>query len=258
LSPERWAKAEEEGVVSDSLRLLHAQATGDLPMQVEELGNAVAKMAKWSADPARSAAARSDYRALEQDLRSRLAMALTRAGSWRDAALIIAPVPNDHDAALRARGLVQAYAGNHAMSDKLLADAVARTPSLPAAHLVWAEALLLRKEARRAVEQLTMASRKGPRSAEVMRLWGDALMAAGDVRGAERRYALAAERAPRWGQLHLLWAHANWRLGKRGTAVDKLKAASTMDLSEADRRLLTTMARNAGRGRTGQPATRGS
>ena len=124
-------------------------------------------------------------------------------------------------------------------------DAVARTPSLPAGHYAWAEALMLRGQTDRAIEQVRLASQKGPKWAEPLKLWGDALMAQRNPKEAAAKYAAAAERAPRWGQLHMRWASSLWRLGKRDEARAKLRAAAGMDLNPADRAHLRGMLRAA-------------
>ena len=174
-------------------------------------------------------------------LRPLLAVALARSGRAAEAEGVIAPAPADHDASLRARALIAANLGKYRESDALFAQAVARTPSLPRGHLMWAEALLLRGDTSRAIEQAKLANQKGPRWAEPLKLWGDALLAQGRPAEAEQKYAAAADRAPRWGKLQMRWANALWQARRRADAREKLRAAAGMDLSIADRRWLQLM-----------------
>nr|MBA2466023.1 hypothetical protein [Sphingomonas sp.] len=226
-----------------SERLLQAIATGDAALEAADYFAQVRHYSGYS--PSKLVSQRGSAGELIEGLRTPLAVALTRSGRARQAEAIVAPLPDDNDPALRARALAAAYAGKHAASDAMFARAVARTPSLPLGHQMWAEALLARGDFKRAIAQAELANRKGPRWAEPLKLWGDALAAGRQVREAEAKYAAAAERAPRWGKLHLQWANALWRLGQRRDALAKLRQAAAMDLSAADRKLLQTMARNA-------------
>jgi len=221
-------------------RQLRALATGDFTTQAEEYGSQIAFFER--------ALATRDERFTMNDLlssirkfRPEFAISLARAGRFAQAESVIASAPADHDPSLRARALIAAYAGQGPKSDALFAKAVARTPSLPAAHLMWAEALLLRGQPARAAVQAQLANSKGPKWAEPLKLWGDALLAQGKAKDAEAKYAAAAERAPRWGRLQMNWANALWRSGRRDVARAKLHAAANMDLSDADTRRLQLM-----------------
>ena len=240
LDPVRLADAEGKYGKHLSLKSLHAIATGDSNARAVELEAMIASL-RQSALVASAFASQGSAEESINQLRPSLATALTRTGRWREAEAVIAPMPADHDAAIRARGLIAAYAGRGAESDALFARAVARTPSLPAGHYAWAEALLLRGGTAGAIEQARLANRNGPRWAEPLKLWGDALSKQRKPKEAAAQYAAAAERAPRWGQLHMRWASALWRLGKRDEARAKLRAAAAMDLNDADRRHLGVM-----------------
>jgi Tfp pilus assembly protein PilF len=223
-----------------SQAFLNSVATNDYPRQASELRARLDSFEHGLAtdDPILT---KSEWQGSIRDQRPLLAIALARSGSAADAATLVAPAPADHDASLRARALVAAYAGKRQQSDAWFAQAVARTPSLPRAHLMWAEALLLRGDTKRAAEQAELANRKGPRWAEPLKLWGDALLAQGNAKDAEAKYAAAAERAPRWGRLQMSWANALWRSGRPDDARAKLRAAAGLDLSAADRRRLQLM-----------------
>lgn len=240
LDPARRADFEGKYGRQPSLTMLQAVATDDLGMQVVEHEATIAALQKSAAIGTAFGSQRLAQESINA-LRPTLATLLVRTGRWQEAAAMIAPLPANHDAAIRARGLIAAYAGRMGESDALFARAIARTPSLPAGHYGWAEALMLRGDTVRAIEQARLANRKGPRWAEPLRLWGDALMKQRNPKEAASKYALAAERAPRWGALHMRWASALWRLGQRDEARAKLRAAATMDLNDADRRHLRSM-----------------
>jgi Tfp pilus assembly protein PilF len=240
LDPVRRADVEAKFGRQLSLETLRAIATDDLAARAGELRKTIAVLRQGTSGAGSFGAQTSDEESINL-LRPRFATILARTGNWREAEAVIAPMPADHDAAIRARGLIAAYAGRASQSDALFARAVARTPSLPAGHYAWAEALMLRGDTKRAIEQAALANQKGPRWAEPLELWGDALMAERNPSDAAAKYAAAATRAPRWGQLHMRWASALWRLGKRDEARARLRDASGMDLNDADRRHLAAM-----------------
>lgn len=240
LDPARLADVETKYGKQRSLTMLNAIATGDPAIQAAELMALIASL-RQSPSVASAFASRASAEDLINSFRPDLATALARAGRWREAEAVIAPLAANHDAAIRARGLIAAYAGRHGPSDALFARAVARTPSLPDGHFAWAEALLLRGDTAGAIQQALLASQKGPRWAEPLKLWGDALMKQRKPAEAAAKYAAAAERAPRWGSLHMRWAAALWRIRKRDEARARLSAAAAMDLSDQDRAHLRTM-----------------
>ena len=104
-----------------------------------------------------------------------MALPLARLGRIDEAKAALAGQPEQHDRVLRARALVAAYAGDARTSDALFAKAAARTPSLPSANLLWAEALLHRRDYAGAERQAREAIRRGPNSAEAHRHLGEAL-----------------------------------------------------------------------------------
>ena len=245
LDPVRRADVEAKYGKYATLETLHAIATDDFGARAAELQMTIATLRRGSAKASAFGAQTSVEESINL-LRPTLATTLARAGKWREAEAVIAPMPANHDAAIRARGLIAAYAGRVKQSDALFARAVARTPSLPAGHYAWAEALLLRGDTARAIEQLELANRKGPRWAEPLKLWGDALSMQRNPRDAAAKYAAAAERAPQWGALHMRWAAALWQLGKQNEARAKLRAAATMALSDNDRAHLKSIMARAG------------
>ena len=113
-------------------------------------------------------------------------------------------------------------------------------PSFPFADEALGRMLLASRDYAGAHRAFETAIAIEPRFADAHAGLGDTDAAAGDWRGAGRTaHADAARYAPRWGKLHLKWAAALWNGGRSGEARAKLDAASAMDLSQADRLLLT-------------------
>lgn len=185
-------------------------------------------------------------------IRADLAAAHARLGEIDVARAVIAPTPLYCVACVRARGLIEAYAGNPRGADHWLSEAVRIAPTLPAAHLAWAEAWLVRRDPERAIAQLELAVQKGPRWADPRKLWGDALMMQGRPAQAVARYEEAAALAPRWGRLHAALGRARAAAGDRAGALDSFRTAAALDLNPADRadvtrRLASEGARRASR-----------
>lgn len=248
LDPLRRAALAGELGPQPGLELFWATAVNDPVAEAAALEAYIAAVSPLAEGPNVSPSDRRTYGFVLTDARIRLSEALARSGRTDEAWHVSANLPVDHDAAIRARGLIAAHAGRAAESDAHFARAVARAPLLPLAHGAWAEALLLRGDVERAIAQAGLAHQKGPRWAEPLRTWGDALMRQGQYQEAVGRYAAAAERAPRWGALHLAWARALWRIGQQEQAREKLRAAAGMDLSRRDRTLLQRMWAAAARG----------
>ena len=235
LDPTTRTEIEREYGPQPSLTILHAWATGDAAREIRELDSL---RASRTADLGRSEVgteARSDIQRDLSDLNIASAYAYARSGSAEQATASAAATPIDHDGALRARGLAAAAAGNVRESEAWFRKTVARTPSLPAGHAVWAEARLMRGDLAGAIEQARIAHDKGPRWADPLRTWGQALMSRGDARAAASRFEQAADRAPQWGALYLDWAQALWSAGRFDEARSKLVAARKRALSTADR-----------------------
>lgn len=241
LDPTTRAEIEREYGRQPSLAVLHVLATGDAALELRELER---ERAVLTADLGRSEVgtpARSEMQRNLTALNLPFALAYARSGAAEKANAAAAATPIDHDGALRARGLAAAAAGNVQESEDWFRKTVARTPSLPAGHAVWAEARLMRGDLAGAIEQARIAHDKGPRWADPLRIWGQALLRQGDARAAAARFELAAERAPQWGALYLDWAHALWRDGRFDEARSKLAAARKRALSTADRARLERM-----------------
>ncbi len=177
--------------------------------------------------------------------RAALATAYARLGQIAEARETIALTALDCAPCVRARGLVEAYAGNARGADHWLSESVRITPSLPAAHTTWAEAYLVRRDPARAIDQARLAVEKGPNWADPRKLWGDALMMRGDPREAVRRYRDAVRLAPNWGGLHLALGRAQAAAGEGEAARESFRRAARLDLNAKDRAATEALLRPA-------------
>jgi len=207
-----------------------AWAVGDFVAEREGLVTILAEAIQTEPDPI--------WGDITVFIRSAAALAQARTGQIADARANIAPTPLDCAPCVRARGLVEAYAGNPRGADHWLSESVRITPSLPAAHSDWAEAYLVRGDPARAIVQARLAVQKGPKWVDPRKQWGDALMMQGDAHGAVRRYREAVRLAPNWGALHLALGRAQAAAGQVEAARDSFERASRLPLSPADREAL--------------------
>ena len=246
LDPARRKAA--EGIAGSQLDLagLLAAATDDQAGLVAAFERKLAAMRVETGDNV-SLGEKIDTSIEETRIRGLMALSLARLGRIDEARRAVAGLAAESDPLIRARALIAAFAGDARGSDALFALASARTPSLPAAPLLWADALLHRGDAVHAEQRAREALRRGPNSAEAQRLLGEALLGQRKPADAERAFAAAARLEPQWGVVKMRWAEALWRLGKRDDARTKLAAAARMALNPADRALLGTMTRKANR-----------
>ena len=167
-----------------------------------------------------------------------LARSAAYLGNSQQAERIAAATPLDCYLCLRTRGVVASLAGNYRASNGWFDKAVKHSPQLAFAELEWGRALLQRRDFAGAIAKFEAATVKAPRWADPLKYAGDALALQGKDKEALGRYAGAAERAPRWGALHLAWGAALWRSGDRAEGMKKLRAATAMDMSAAERQRL--------------------
>ena len=207
-----------------------------------ETGNWSAVAAAASAEERRAiASSQMDHALRSVAIWPWLARSAAHLGNSQQAERIAAATPMDCYICLRTRGVVASMAGNNRASDSWFDKAVRHAPQLAFAELEWGKALLQRRDFAGAVAKLEAAAVKAPRWADPLKYAGDALALQGKDKEALRRYAGAAERAPRWGALHLAWGAALWRSGDRAEGMKKLRAATAMDMSAADRQRLRRM-----------------
>ena len=235
LDPERRVTAEKIAGRQLDLADLRAVATGD-DSAVAAAYQRILTAIRGESLSAISLGEARDTVVEEARIRRLMAVPLARLGRIDEAKAAVAGQSDQDDWTLRTRAFVTAFAGDARASDALFARAVARTPSLPAAPLLWAEALMHRRDFAGAERHAREAIRRGPNSAAAQHLLGEALSAQRKWAEAERAYASAARLTPQWGSLQLRWASALWRLGKRDEARARLRAAAAMALSDADRR----------------------
>ena len=86
-----------------------------------------------------------------------------------------------------------------------------------------------------AIAKFKRANRKGPNFADPLEGWGEALMAKNHSHLALAKFAEAEKYAPNWGRLHLKWGEALGYAGKKNEARAQYQAASSLDLSVADK-----------------------
>ncbi|NEX91942.1 hypothetical protein [Caulobacter sp. 17J65-9] len=175
--------------------------------------------------------------------RTVLALAYAKLGRIAEARATIAPTDLDCAPCVRARGLVEAYAGDARAADHWLSESVRITPSLPAAHNDWAEAYLVRGDAAGALAQARLAVRKGPNWAEPRKLWGDALILQNKPAEAVRQYHDAVKLAPHWGALHLALGRAQAAAGQAQAARESFRTAARLELNAADRAAVAPLLR---------------
>ena len=178
-----------------------------------------------------------DARALDPTAQTRTYLAVAQARSGRAVVgrATIAPTALECAYCVRARGTVEAYAGDQRAADRWFTLATQMSPSLPAAHNDWAEAYLVRHDPAKAIVQAKLAVKKGPRWAEPRKFWGDALMMQGKPADAARKYADAVKLAPGWGALHLALGRAQAASGRSDKARESFRAAAGLDLDARDR-----------------------
>lgn len=163
------------------------------------------------------------------------ALTLARLNRIAEARQALAALPQDCYPCLRARGVVEALAGDAAASDRWFGEAVRQGPSLPFAYHEWGQAKLQRGDAQAALKLFRQAEAKSPHWADPYKGEGDALVRLDLAGEALDRYAAAFRYAPRWGALQLAWGRALEGLGRKEEAGKKFTAAAALDLSAADR-----------------------
>lgn len=245
LDSARRASIEEMFGKQDSVRLILATATDDHAVRARE-------MVMLIDDHLRAAAAAPDATTRQASIyaadfyRPDAALAYARAGRLREATSIIGPLPATNDGAFRARSFIAMLSRDPA-ADRMFAAAAARTPSLPAAQMLWAEGKVRTGRPAEALAHAEAAARLGTNAADNYLWWGRALLALYQPREAVEKIALAAKHAPAWGGARLDWAKALWQTGDRGGSAAQLKEASARTLSDADRARLRRMVASAKR-----------
>jgi tetratricopeptide (TPR) repeat protein len=168
-------------------------------------------------------------------LDSGTALALAHLGQFAAAEARIKATPGDCYPCLRARAQVAALQGQDARADFWFASAVAIAPSSPYAEFEWGQALLARGKPDAAIEEFTLANKKGPHFADPLEGWGEALMAKNQSHRALEKFAEAEKYAPNWGRLHLKWGEALAYSGKKDDAAKQFARAAALDLTPSEK-----------------------
>jgi tetratricopeptide (TPR) repeat protein len=143
------------------------------------------------------------------------------------------------------RILVKEAAGDRAGADAAFALASTTFPDLPVIYQARAVELIGRGDSNGAQFAFTRAHLLGPTWADPLKGLGDVEAGRGNWKGAAGFYERAAKFAPRWGALHLAWAKSLGAQGLKKLARERLAAALSMDLSDADRRVAASLNRAA-------------
>jgi tetratricopeptide (TPR) repeat protein len=167
-----------------------------------------------------------------------LARALAAGGDVAAARQAIADTPLDCYGCLMARGGIEAAARDWPAAAQWFWRAAQAAPSIPFAYKDWGAMLLAKGDAGGAVAKFADAQARGPHYADPLELWGEALIVQNRSDLAVAKFAAAAQFAPNWGRLHLKWAQALLWSGDAAGARRQLALAASLDLTDADRRIL--------------------
>ncbi len=115
------------------------------------------------------------------------------------------------------------------------AAAIKAGPSLPFAHVRWAELLLKQKRYDRAIAELSTAGRLAPNYAEVPELWAEVLLAMGRPADALAKLKDAEKDAPNWQRVHFLEAEALLALNRPAEAEKQKLTAQALGFTDQDR-----------------------
>jgi tetratricopeptide (TPR) repeat protein len=177
----------------------------------------------------------------ERGVLPRLAIALSHQGQLVEARSIAAALPLDCYVCLMARVAVSGAEGD-AVGARRWADMAKRlNPGTPS---IGVELSRIDFRFGRYADALADAERAvalGPHFADALKARGDALRKLDRLDEAVTSYADAAQAAPRWGRLQIDWGFAEMRRGRWPEARRHFAAAGAMDLSAADRRLLSRL-----------------
>jgi tetratricopeptide (TPR) repeat protein len=169
------------------------------------------------------------------------ASALAKKGDVPGAREMIGKTSLDCDACVRARGRIAAVAHDWDAAAHWFAMVSARSPHVPLADTDWGAMLMAKGDLDGAIAKFERADAIGPHFADPLEMWGEALMAKNRSDQALAKFAEADKYAPNWGRLHLKWGEALWWFGDKDGARKQFAAASSLDLSQADRVELARM-----------------
>lgn len=242
----------EQGVAAgppDLLRAAVARAWSDMAAEdwtsvISDIRAAMA--AETGRTPASSLSEATIDRVVATQFRPWLALAEAKMDDFAAAHAEIAKTPADCTDCQRVRGMIDALEKNWSGADYWFARAVHDAPSIPFAYADWGAALIRRGDLDGAIAKFAAAHRKGPHFADPLELWGEALIAKNRSDLAIAKFAEANQYAPNWGRLHLKWGEALIWSGRKDEAKKQFSAAARLDLSTADKAVLSAWAKSHG------------
>lgn len=225
-----WAEAAAEA------RIIRADELGDGPALRLALGESVPWLARFlAALPPK--VARDEARTVWPIVAS----GMVDGGMANEAAALLQGLPEDCYPCVVARGQAAAALGQRVAAEKWFALAKRIGPSFPFADDARGRMLLNARDIVGAQASFQQAIAIEPRFPNAHEGSGEAYAAIHDWKDAARAYGEAAQLAPQWGKLHIRWAAALWNSGRSDDARAKLSVASGMELSAADRQLLSRL-----------------
>jgi tetratricopeptide (TPR) repeat protein len=223
-------------------RIFRADSSADKPMLVASLRDGVPALQQFIRSIPPKAA-----RDFSRQLWPFVARPMIDGGMAAQASALLQGLPDDCYPCVVARARVAGALGQRAMAERLFAQANRIGPSLPFANEARGRMLLAAEDVAGAERAFSQAVATGPRFANAHEGAGEAYAARHDWAAAAGEFGRAAQYAPTWGKLHIRWAAALWNSGRSDESRAKLKAASSMDLSGADRALLSGLEKIAAR-----------
>ena len=204
-------------------------------------------LSDWSAavvDGARAYAllnARPDEKWIALSFDPDFACAVAMKGDFKRAEALVAPLPQDCDSCMRARGRIAALEHRWDEAAHDFALVAARSPHEPFAETYWGQMLIAKGDLEAAIAKFREANLKGPHFADPLEMWGEALMQENRSDLALAKFEEANKYAPNWGRLHLEWGKALVYVGKLDDAKTQFAIASRLDLSAAARAQLSEL-----------------
>jgi tetratricopeptide (TPR) repeat protein len=162
------------------------------------------------------------------------ALIVTGAGNFADARRLVAATPADCVDCMRARGRIDAMAGNVGAATFWFQRAIVAAPSVPFGYADLGELLLRDGKYDAAIAKFTLANTKGPHFADPLEMWGEALMQKNRSDLALAKFEEANTYAPNWGRLHLEWGKALFYARKKDVSQKQFALAASLDLSATD------------------------
>jgi tetratricopeptide (TPR) repeat protein len=169
------------------------------------------------------------------------AVAMYETGDAAGSRILVGKTPIDCMMCVIMRGRIDELDGKPNAAAFWYACAAHQAPSIPYPFVYWGAMLLHEGEYDAAIAKFTLANAKGPHFADPLEMWGEALMLKNRSDLALAKFEEANKYAPNWGRLHLKWGEALQWSGDKAGARAQFAAAVGLDLSAADKAVLTRM-----------------